>query len=208
MITAVVLGDIAQQMREEYLAGKKAVKAAIMDAGKGLQADWRGQIIAAGLGQRLPRTIRVRAYPPGRPSMNAAALVYTQAPEIISAFDSGVVIRSKVGFWLAIPTEAAGKKGIGGVAVTPANWEQRHGLKLRMVYRRGRSALLVADGARINSKGRAVMSRSKTGKGQVTAVIFILVPQVNLRKRLDLSRDAAKWHARIPDMIVQNWPEV
>jgi len=42
---------------------------------------------------------------------------------------------------------------------------------------------------RINSKGRAVASRAKTGRGLTTVPIFLLVPQVKLRKRLDLLND-------------------
>jgi hypothetical protein len=37
--------------------------------------------------------------------------------------------------------------------------------------------------------------------------IFLLVPQVKLRKRLDLDRDAKAAQARIPRAIVENWVE-
>ena len=42
--------------------------------------------------------------------------------------------------------------------------------------------LLVAEG-RLNTKGQTVVSRSKTGRGKVTAPIFLLVPQLKLPKR-------------------------
>ena len=42
-----------------------------------------------------------------------------------------------------------------------------------------------------DARGRAMVSRSKTDRGQFTAPIFLLVPQVKLRKRLDLARDSA-----------------
>jgi hypothetical protein len=35
--------------------------------------------------------------------------------------------------------------------------------------------------------------------------IFLLVPQVKLRKRLDLARDAKVAQGRIPGAIVANW---
>ena len=63
---------------------------------------------------------------------------------------------------------------------------------LRFVYRRTRPSLLVADGARINTRGLAAVSRAKSGRGQVTAPIFLLVPQVKLLKRPDLARDAER----------------
>lgn len=210
MIRAVAIGDITKVMREEFEAGEKAVKAAMTIAGQGIQAGWRQQITAAGLGMRLPRTIRTRAYPVGQNSMNAAAIVWANAPEIIGAFDRGVAIRSRDGFWLAIPTPEAGTKGVGRKRITPGGFEQRTGLRLRFVYRRFGPSLLVADGARINARGRAVMSRAKVRadgiqRGAVTAVIFWLVPQVTLRKRLNLSRDVDIWANRLPGLIVKNW---
>ncbi len=57
----------------------------------------------------------------------------------------------------------------------------------------------------MNSKGRAVASRSKIGRGLVTAPIFLLVPQVKLPKRLDLARDAERAHDTVPGLIVANW---
>ena len=39
---------------------------------------------------------------------------------------------------------------------------------------------------------QAAASRSRTGRNQVTAPIFLLVPQVKLPKRLDLDRDAER----------------
>ena len=62
----------------------------------------------------------------------------------------------------------------------------------------------MAEG-RLNTKGRAVASRSKTGRGAVTAPIFLLVPQVKLPKRLDLARDAARAVDGVPGLIVANW---
>ena len=125
---------------------------------------------------------------------------------IVGAHDTGPLIRSKTGFWLAIPTEAAGRSFRGG-RMTPRGWERRRGLRLRFVYRRRGPSLLVADKARINKRGQAVASRSKTGRGQVTAPIFLLVPQVKLPKRLDLARDAERAHDAVPGLIVANWVE-
>ena len=65
----------------------------------------------------------------------------------------------------------------------------------------------MADGARISARGLAAASRSKTGRGQVTAPIFLLVPQVKLPKRLDLARDAERAHESVPGLIVANWAE-
>ncbi|HMQ94105.1 DUF6441 family protein, partial [Amaricoccus sp.] len=40
---------------------------------------------------------------------------------------------------------------------------------------------------------------------QVTAPIFLLVPQVKLPKRIDLARDAHRAHEAVPGLIVANW---
>ncbi|WP_347268418.1 DUF6441 family protein [Paracoccus sp. (in: a-proteobacteria)] len=195
--------DIAKLMQAEIAAGEKAVSTAIRDAGTGLKTAWRGQITGAGLGARLARTIRSQNYPAGNNSLNAAALVWSKAPAIIGAHDTGPLIRSRDGFWLAIPTLAAGKSLRGG-RITPLEWERRTGLRLRFVYRRQGPSLLVAEG-RLNSKGRATASRSRTGRGLTTVPIFLLVPQVRLCKRLDLSRDAERAVDSVPGRIVAGW---
>jgi hypothetical protein len=200
-----VTGDIITAMRAEILAGEKAVTAAMRAAGSNLKSDWRAQITRARLGQRLANTIRSKTYPAAGESLEAAALVWSNAPQIIGAHDTGPLIRSKDGFWLAIPTPAAGK-GTRGKALTPGEWERRRGLRLRFVYRRNGLSLLVADG-RLNSRGLGVASRSKTGRGQSTVPIFLLVPQVKIAKRLSLARDAERAQAAIPGLIVANWLE-
>jgi hypothetical protein len=195
--------DIVALMREEIAAGERAVSTAIREAGAGLKSAWRGQITGAGLGARLARSIRSAQYPKGKPSLNAAALIWSKAPVILGAHNTGPLIRSKNGFWLAIPTPAAGKSARGG-RISPGEWERRTGLRLRFIYRRQGPSLLVAEG-RFNTKGRAVASRSKTGRGLLTAPIFLLVPQVRLQKRLDLAAAAEAELGRVPRAIVASW---
>ncbi|MFD1510644.1 DUF6441 family protein [Lacimonas salitolerans] len=197
--------DLAAIMAAEIKAGERAVTTATREAGTSLKTAWRGQITGAGLGQRLARTIRSEQYPKGRASLSAAALVWSKAPVIIGAHDTGPLIRSRDGFWLAIPTPAAGKSARGG-RITPGEWERRSGLRLRFVYRRTGPSLLVAEG-RLNNRGRAVASRSKTGRGRTTVPVFLLVPQVRLPKRLDLARDAQAAQETLPGLIVEKWVE-
>ena len=195
--------DLAALMAAEIKAGERAVTTAMREAGGQLKTDWRRQITGAGLGQRLAKSIRAETWPKGTTSIGAAALVWSKAPAIVGAHDTGPLIRSKTGFWLAIPTPAAGR-GLRGGKITPGEWERRRGLRLRFVYRRTGPSLLVAEG-RLNTKGQAVVSRSKTGRGKVTAPIFLLVPQVKLPKRLDLARDADRALDGVPGLIVANW---
>jgi len=197
--------ELVAAMAAEVRAGEKAVTAAMREAGTELKTAWRGQITGAGLGRRLANSIRSQTYPKAGESLNAAALVWYKAPVIVGAHDTGPLIRSKDGFWLAIPTEAAGR-GLRGGKITPGEWERRRGVRLRFVYRRRGPSLLVAEG-RLNSRGLGVASRSKTGRGRTTVPIFLLVPQVKLSKRLDLDRDAERALDSVPGLIVANWME-
>jgi hypothetical protein len=195
--------DLVAMMAAEIKAGERAVSKSVTEAGNSVKTAWRAQITGAGLGQRLANTIRSEQFPKGKPSLNAAALVWSKAPVIVGAQDTGPLIRSKNGFWLAIPTAAAGKSARGG-RITPGEWERRTGLRLRFVYRRTGPSLLVAEG-RLNARGRAVASRSKTGRGVASVPIFLLVPQVKLRKRLDLMRDARAAQDALSGAIMANW---
>ena len=203
MKLSATITDLAKLMQGEIAAGEKAVSAAIRDAGTGLKASWRAQITSAGLGTRLARSIRSEIYPTAQNSLNAAALVWSNAPVIVGAHDTGPLIRARGGLWLAIPTEAAGR-GRGGKRPTPREWEARTGMTLRFVPRRNGPSLLIAE-ARLNTKGRAVVSRSKTGRGLASVPIFLMVRQVRLRKRLDLARDAGRAIDDVPGRIVANW---
>jgi len=198
--------DIVAMMAAEVAAGERAVTAAMREAGIGLKSAWRLQITGAGLGMRLANSIRSQSYPKAAESLNAAALVWSKAPVIVGAHDTGPLIRSKDGFWLAIPTEAAGR-GLRGAKLTPGEWERRRGLRLRFVYRRRGPSLLVAEG-RLNSRGLGVASRLKTGRGRTTVPIFLLVSQAKLPKRLDLDRDAERALDSVPGLIMANWIDI
>jgi len=154
-----------------------------------------------GLGARLANSIGLATSPRSGASLDAAALVWSKAAVVVGAQDTGPLTRSTNGFWLAIPLPAAGKSLRGG-RITPDEWEQRRELRLRFVYRRTGPSLLVSEG-RLNTKGQAVLSRSKTGPGEVTAPNF-LVPQMKLLKRLDLARDADRALDSVPGLIVAN----
>jgi hypothetical protein len=201
-LTATIVGSLGQIMAEEVKGGEKAATAAVRQAGEGLKSTWRAQIVGAGLGLRLAKTIRSQAYPKAGASLNAAVVVWSKAPVIVGAHDTGPLIRSRNGFWLAIPTPAG--KSLRGGRINPDEWERRNGLRLRFIYRRSGPSLLVAE-ARLNIRGRAVRSRSRTGRGAATVPVFLLVPQVKLPKRLDLARDAARALEAVPGLIERAW---
>jgi Family of unknown function (DUF6441) len=50
---------------------------------------------------------------------------------------------------------------------------------------------------------RASDRARRTGAGLTTAVMFLLVPQVKLRKRLNVARAAERWSGQLPTLIEQ-----
>jgi len=207
-LAATMVGSLKADMQAELRRIERAVPDGVKAAGDGLKGSLRKQVVSAGLGARLSRTWRGRTYP--NRGHDAASLVWSKAPQIIRTFAGGAVIKGKGGRWLAIPTPAAPKRGVGGKRITPATFPtERHG-PLRMVRRSGRTALLVVDGVRVSATTGRVGRRAKGGgrtksggyrKGIATVVMFVLVPQVRLRKRLDVARVAERWTRRLPTLI-------
>ena len=87
--------DIVAMMAAEVAAAERAMTAAMREAGTGLKTAWRLQIIGAGLGPRLANSIRSQNFPRSGESLDAAALVWSKAPVIVGAHDTGPLIRSK-----------------------------------------------------------------------------------------------------------------
>jgi hypothetical protein len=187
---------------------ERAVTSGMRDASVELKERLREDVVASGLGERLSRTWRGKVFPEVGESVEAAAYVWSRAPKIVDAFDRGVTIRSARGFWLAIPTPAAGARGRGqsgrASRITPGGWERRTGMRLRFVYCKRGPSLLVADTARLNSRGLAAANRRKTGNS--TVIVFLLVPQVTLKKRLNIDAIENQQAARVPALIAGYFP--
>ena len=73
-------------------------------------------------------------------------------------------------------------------------------------------SLLVVDGLRasfsrqtgqLRGFRRATDRARRSGQGLATVVMFLLVPQVKLRKGLDVARAAKHWSAQLPALIEQ-----
>lgn len=207
-----VQGDPLDFMMAEILAAERAVSRGTRRAGDGLRRDWRGQVKAAGLGNRLANTVRSRSFPESGESIRAASLVYSRAPEILDAQDRGALIRSRDGFYLAIPIakDVQRLRGPKNKRITPFGWEQKTGRKLRFVYRQGRHALLVDDGVKSFRTSSDPVSwgagrRARSRRAKKTVPIFVLVPFAKLRQKLQLDRASDTWANRLPGLIVDNW---
>lgn len=233
-LDAKVKGDPLAIMLDEIIAAEAAVSKGTKAAGRGLLKDWRGQVRTA-LGYRMAGALRQRNYPDRQMSINAASLVYApsnsgryyrgdrgaSAADVIESHDRGAVIKSERGFFLAIPLGKAAKMrgadttGRGNqMRITPGGWERRTGRKLRFVYRKAENSLLVDDGStapgnvmlwRNGKRGGYKSPRAIKKRQQEPVPVFVLVPQVRLKKRMDLERDADAWGDKLPGLILGNW---
>jgi hypothetical protein len=202
--------SLQADMQAELRDLERAVATGTRDAGRGLKSELRRQVAGAGLGQRLANSWRDKHYPNRK--LDAASLVYTKAPQIIRAFDEGAGIRSRRRRFLAIPTENAPRKGTDGRRISPGTFPEHRFGPLRLVPRPSGPSLLVVDGLRasfsrksgeLRGFRRATGRARRSGQGLTTVVMFLLVPQVKLRKRLDIARAAERWSVQLPALIEQ-----
>lgn len=211
-----IKGDFRKQLAREADDAKRALKKGLEQTAKDLKQSLRDQVTGAGMGNKLANTWRSAVYPGGgKTSFNAAAEVWSKAPVIIRAFDEGAVIKSSKGLWLAIPTKNAPKRGIGLKRINPLNFpEHRYGA-LRFVYRKRGPSLLVVDGVRINKSGRVgrklkgggLTKKGQYKKGVSTVIMFIMVPQVQLPKRLNISSAVRRAEVRLGRNILKHWSD-
>ena len=214
-LRAAISGDLDKYLKAELLEAEQAVTGAIRTATTGLKNSMRAQVTAAGLSPRLAKSWRGDVYPKQGKSLKAAGMVYTKAAKIMEGFEEGQVIKGKDGFWLAIPTPNAPKKVLGK-RVTPGNLEKARGIRLRFVYRKNGPSLLVAENMRasysrkigdLRGFRKASQSALKSGRGLTSVVMFWMVPQVKMPKLIRFEPEAAKWHRRIPELIVKYWKD-
>jgi hypothetical protein len=208
-LTATLIRSVEAGMQAELRHIERAVSSGTREAGRSLTTELRRQVASAGLGQRLASSWRDKHYLNQR--LDAATLVYTKPP-IIRAFDEGTIIRSRRGRFLAIPTENPPGKGTDGRRISPSTFPEHRFGPLRFVPRRSGPSFLVADGLRasfsrktgeLQGVRRATDRARRSGQGLTTVVMFLLVPQVKLSKRLDVARAAERWSAQLPALIEQ-----
>ena len=212
-LSFAIKGQLSEYLKENLREAKKAVTTGVSLAGDGLKKEMRTQIAKANLGKRLSNSWRCNIYPKKKDSLNAAANVYTGAHRILMNFEQGSVIRGKTGLWLAIPTPNVHRYK-GKRSPTPAEVERALGVTLRFVYRVGAPSLLVLDNRRasynrktgqLRGFNKASASALRTGKGLATVVMFWLVPQVKMPKKLDFKGASLHWYEQIPRLITENW---
>lgn len=212
-LQAALTGDLEKMMAEEIDRGARAVSSGTSTAVSGLKDYLRQLTITAFGSQRLANTWRGNVYPrPPKASLGAAGTVHSNAPHIIEAFSNAAPVRSKDGFFLAIPSPDAPKQFMGK-RVTPSNWNADRYGPLRFVYRAGKASLLVVDGVRRNKSGRVGRQLANAGRtvaggykaGATTVVMFFLVPQVRFKKVFDLDAAYAGALNNMVGSIIAAW---
>ena len=135
LITAAVRGELRAAMEAEVRDAARAMRRGVERAGREVQAELRAQARAAGFsdrGRAVANAWRLSLYPPPAAAprtLRPAALVWTNAPKLVDAFDRGIPIVARGKRYLAFPTPynaAGGRRGAsarGGLRVTPAQMQ-------------------------------------------------------------------------------------
>ena len=218
-ITLSLGGNAAAGLRQEGEALIAAAAEGVVDATTALEQSLRRQVVGAGLGQRLAGTWRSQVFPPT--ATKASGEVWTLAPLIIQGFDEGpTIIACNGSRWLAIPTanvppRSWGSKTPGGHPrrlMTPVEVEAAFNRDLRIVQPPGSPvAYLIMDQLVAARSGRgfrqATSRRLAQGRSAQPVLMFVLVPQVTLLKRLDIAGAIAAVEADFPALIEAHYRE-
>jgi len=189
-----------------YLTGERTrlaegVTAAVNAAGRGLQRELRAQTEVA-LGSKLGRAWDFRAYPNKRASLGAAALVYSKAAAIHEAFNADTTIIAGRSF-LVIPTEHAIAMGFGKLAEARGSfgrYSAGSGKKWGRLEAASRQ-LGAKKLATVRTRGGNLLVLYRPARRAPAVPLFVLVPQVTLRKRLDIDGPAERWLEHMSESI-------
>ncbi|HCE10151.1 MAG TPA: hypothetical protein DEQ40_16415 [Oxalobacteraceae bacterium] len=205
-VKSTVTGDIGVQMTEGQKDLAHAITGAMRSAATLTKNNWRAQIVGAGLSSRLSNTVRSRVFPQFEDSMGPAALISVKGKAtnyLLSELEDGAVISTARGRYLAIPTQNV-PKGPGGTRLTPHALEALTGYHLRFVQNRRGVKMLVSDTvAAKNSRGIRPATRGRAGRKASATVMFILVPQVTIKKRLNLINEADRIGDQLASLIAE-----
>lgn len=172
---------------EVIRAALSEVTAAVAEETRGLEKDLE-KITRLAIKGKLWRAWASESFPRSGPAREPSGSVFLNGKfrtrGAIEFFTQEGRIRGKSGQYLAIPLPAAGPRGRLR-DLTPGEWERRNGAQLRFVYRPGKPSLLVLDEGVLSKKHRYgrlnTDRRRKTGRGNTTVPIFVLVPFVDFK---------------------------
>jgi len=202
-LSVAIRGDLREVMAQRLRVAERAVTGAVRSITFGLQRELRRQVKRAFRsapvalsGGSIEKTVAARVTPVRGFSLEPEGLVHSRAlyrrpsgqVDLLEVFDRGAEIRAAGGKWLAIPTEHAPlRSGRGGMRRARP---RESGLKLQ--FRPTRNPRL----ARLVLRDRAAAGRE--------TVVYWLVREVRLPKRLDIAGAERKWRARLGPQIERN----
>jgi hypothetical protein len=234
-LTAAI-GDLRKVLAAEVRAGERAAMSTVRTETEQVKAELRTQVTTAfsGNARGIANAWRSQIFPRSGQSLRPAGLIWTKVPNVIDAFERGVLIRAKGGRkFLAIPTgfnAARGRRGRGakGMRVTPAQMVASGQAFLRP-FKSGRGFVwcLPLYEARGIGRGRRGRGRTQLIAGGIAEIgtgnrkgreawaqnmlergivpMFLLLPQVKLTKRLDVKGAAERGLRRLPGRFVAAW---
>lgn len=184
-------GAVDHALSEEFRALSHRVRLATERAGRDILLKPLREMTRHALNsKKLPTTWRGALYPKGAtPTLSPAFYAYSKAPTIMQTFEKGVTIAAQHGKFLAIPTIETGRetRHFRRKKLTPEQWVKEN--RVALVFRpTSYGGVLVAELERFRTKKRkGQKTRSFVVRRQKPVVMFILLKQVRLRKRLDLA---------------------
>lgn len=150
---------------------------AVETYGKRLQLALQDDTRAGGLGDRVAKAWQLKVYKDS--PLQPAALVYSKAPEIVTAFSNDTTITAHDGhLYLAIPTDNVPRSG--NHRMTPEEVEIRFNQKLTFLSTRPGEALAFVNASPMK---RGNFRSPTKGRSQLV-LMFVMVQQVHLAKRL------------------------
>ncbi|MET1410706.1 DUF6441 family protein [Roseibium sp. HPY-6] len=202
-IQLALVGNLQKELDRQTNEVASAIYEATDDVAAAVKKRFRQQVTSAGLGNRLAKTWRHRTFP-GRNvlTLEPAALIWSKAPHIVSAFSSADPIRSKSpGGFLAVPTDfapASRKRGARGRRMSMEDFLETFGLDSLKVFPKpgsgNRVFYAIAEKGFRRSGGKKRRSRVVKQGGRIKSqpvLMYVLVKQVRLAKRFDIDSVAA-----------------
>lgn len=205
-ITGNVEIHLTAALNDERKLLQASLTSAMRVASGAVRDELRGQVRAAGIGKGLEKAWQVVTYPKeGKTSLGPAGLVFSKASLLHAVYADGALISARNGRYLAIPTREAealgfattnttrpgplGSTGTGGIPRRESQVQraiQRLGAKnVRFVPIQGGRQLVVYHVPDGRGPGRSFPKKVGFKRG-IDVPLFVLVPQVRLRPRLDI----------------------
>ena len=227
--TRASFSAIGKELDNIELTIAQTATRSMQDAVDGLKVELRGQVIEAGMGQRLANTWRGDVYPKvyGRVSMNPAGVVRSAAPLIVDAFARGATIRPVNGAkYLWIPTRNVPRRrragsyrsnmsarSGGGGAMSPEECELHFNTEFSIRIGRNGSLLAFMDLtasrnalSRVNNGlRRDTAGRRRQGRTAKPILMFVLRKTVKLKRLFDIEGAANRWAAKVPALFEARW---